>query len=116
MSLEYGSANEPSEPQLAFRHLQVEIAKKKEALRAIIAEISTLQILLDTERQGYTSSPSLEKELVHLRHTYSRLSKIARDLGFDAAGLLHTYSSDDPILLIGFRVLRKAVSDLLGHV
>jgi len=95
LSLEYGSANEPSEPQLAFHRLQVKVAKKKEAFRATIAKISTLQILLDTERQGYTSSPSLERELVHLRHSYSKLSKIARDLGFDAARLLHTYSSND---------------------
>ena len=41
LSLEYGSANEPSEPQLAFHRLQVEVAKKEEVLRIIAAEIHT---------------------------------------------------------------------------
>ena len=42
LSLEYGSANEPSEPQLAFHRLQVEVAEKEEALRVVTVEISTL--------------------------------------------------------------------------
>ena len=58
----------------------------------------------------------MERELVHLQHSYSRLNEIARDLGFDAVGLLRTHSSNDPILLTGFGVLFKAVLDHLGHV
>ena len=85
-------------------------------MRLATLEISTLQVLLDTERQRCTSSPIPERELVHLRHSYSRLSEIARDLSFDAAGLLRTHTSDDPILLIGFGVLCRAVSNHLGHV
>ena len=64
LCLEYRSANEPSEPQLAFPHLQVKVAEKEEHLAT--AEISTLQVLLGTERQGCTSSPSMERELVCL--------------------------------------------------
>ena len=75
-----------------------------------------MQDLLDIERQGYTSSPSMERKLVCLRHSYGQLREIARDLGFDAIGLLHTHSLDDSILLTGFRRLYKAISDLLGHV
>ena len=56
LSLEYGLAIEPSEPQLAFRRLQAEVAKK-EALRVATAEVGTLQALLNTKRQSYTSSP-----------------------------------------------------------
>ena len=68
LSLEYRSANEPSEPQLAFPCLQVKVAKKEEHLAT--AEISSLQVLLGTERQGCTSSPSMEKEMVHLQNSY----------------------------------------------
>ena len=57
LSLEYGLVVEPSEPQLAFRRLQAEVAEKKEALRVANAEVGTLQALLDTKRQGYTSTP-----------------------------------------------------------
>ena len=32
LSLKYRSADEPSEPQLAFHHLQAEVAEKEEAL------------------------------------------------------------------------------------
>ena len=70
LSLENRSADEPSMPQLAFCHLQAEVAKKEEALRVVTVEINTLQVLLDTERQSYTFSPSLERELVFLRHSY----------------------------------------------
>ena len=72
--------------------------------------------MLDIESQGYTSSPSMKREFVRLRHSYGRLREIARDLDFDAARLLCTHSSDDPILLTDFRRLCKAVSDHLGHV
>jgi len=41
-SFEYGLADEPSEPQLAFRHLQAEVVKKVEALRIAITEVGTL--------------------------------------------------------------------------
>ena len=58
----------------------------------------------------------MERELVRLWHSYSRLREIVRDLSFDVAGLLRTHSSDGTILLIGFGVLCKAVSDCLGHV
>ena len=64
LCLEYRSANEPSEPQLAFPRLQVKVAEKEEHLTT--AEISTLQVLLGSERQGCTSSPSIERELVCL--------------------------------------------------
>ena len=114
LSLEYRSIDEPNKPQLAFHHLQAKVVEKEKALRVV--EISTLHVLLDRERQSYTSSPSLERELVCLRHLYSRLHKIARDLGFNATGLLCTHSSDDPILLIGFGVLCRAVSNRLDHV
>ena len=53
----------------------------------------------------------MERELVHLRHLYNRLREVAGDLGFDAAGLLRTYPSDDPILHIGFGMLCRAMSD-----
>ena len=43
-------------------------------------------------------------------------SEIARDLGFDAAGLLHTRSIDDLILFTSFGRLCQAMSDHLGHV
>ena len=49
---------------MVFRHLLAEVVKKEEALRVVITEVGTLQALLDIERQGYTSSPSMEKELV----------------------------------------------------
>ena len=39
LSLEYGPIDEPSEPQLAFHHFQVEIVEKEEALRVAIAEV-----------------------------------------------------------------------------
>ena len=60
LSLEYGSTDEPSGPQLAFPCLQAELAKKEEALRVATTKVGTLQALLDTERQGCTSSPSME--------------------------------------------------------
>lgn len=116
LSLEYGSADEPSETQLAFHCLHVELAEKEEAFRVATVEIGTLQALLDTKRQSFTLGPSLERELVWLHHAYTRLSEITRYLGFDAARLLHTHSSDDPILFIGFRRLCQAMSDQLGHV
>ena len=85
-------------------------------MKAAIAEVGTLQALLNTKRQDCTLSPSMERELVQLRHSYDRLREIVRDLGFDAVRLLHTYSLDDPILLTGFKVLCKTVADYLGHV
>ena len=57
MSWEYGLAVELSEPRLAFRRLQAEVAEKVEALRVANAEVGTLQALLGTKRQGYTSTP-----------------------------------------------------------
>ena len=43
LSLDYGSADEPSEPQLAFHCLQVdEPSEPHEALRVAIAEVDTL--------------------------------------------------------------------------
>ena len=58
----------------------------------------------------------MERELVCLRHSYGQLREIARDLGFDATGLLHTHSLDDSILLTSFGRLYKVVLDHLGHV
>ena len=54
--------------------------------------------------------------MVRLRHSYSRLSEISRDLGFDATWLLRIHSSDGLILLTGFGVLCRVVSNRLGHV
>ena len=49
--MEYGQeGNEPSEPWLAFYHLQTELAKREEALRVATAEVDTLQSLLGIER------------------------------------------------------------------
>ena len=48
--LEYGSANEPCEPQLAFCRLQAKVVEKEKPLRVATAEVGTLQALLDTER------------------------------------------------------------------
>ena len=116
MSLKYGSVDEPNEPQLTFCRLQAKVAEKGEAMRVATVEISILQVLLDTERQSCTSNANLEKELVFLQHSYSKLSDIARDLGFNAAGLLCTQSLDDPIHITGFGVLCRVMSDCLGHV
>ena len=74
LSIEYGrEGDEPSEPQLAFHHLQTELAKRGEALRIAIVEVGTLQALLETKRQGYTSNSMMERELVCLRHSHDRL-------------------------------------------
>ena len=113
LSLEYGPTDEP---QLAFRCLQAEVAKKEEVLRVATVEVVTLQTLLNTERQGWTSSPSMERELVRLQHSYGQLREIARVLGFDAAGVLRTHSSDDLILLTNFGRLCRLVSNRLSHV
>ena len=125
--MEYGSADEPSKPQLAFHRLQVEVVEKEKALRVATTKVGTLQPLLYTERQSsttsptlerlsFTTSPTLERELARLRHSYSKLSEVARDLGFDAVGLLCTHPSDDQILHISFGMLCRAVSNCLGHV
>ena len=58
----------------------------------------------------------MERVLVHPRHSHGRLRVITRDLGFDAVGLLHTHSANDPILLTNFGGLCRAVSNHLGHV
>ena len=85
-------------------------------MRVATIEVGTLQALLDIERRGCTLSPNMERELVHLRHSYGRLREIARYLCFDAVGLLRTYSSNDLILLISFGRLCRVVSNHLGHV
>ena len=66
LSLEYGLVDEPSEPQLAFHCLQAKVAEKEKALRFATIDVGILQALLDIERQGCTSSPSMERELIHL--------------------------------------------------
>ena len=114
--MEYGLADEPSEPQLAFHRLQVKVTEKEEALRVATIEVGTLLALLDIERQSSTSSPSMGRELVHLRHLYNILREVARDPGFNAVGLLHTHLSDDLILHTSFGMLCRAVLDHLGHV
>ena len=53
-----------------FRHLQAKVAENEEALRFATTKVGTLQALLDIERQGYTLGPSMERELVRLRHSY----------------------------------------------
>ena len=55
----------------------------------------------------------MEMELVRLRYSHDKLREVTRDMGFDAAGLLHTHAQDDPILLTSFRRLCQAVSDHL---
>ena len=80
------------------------------------AGVGTLQALLETKRQGFTFDSTMERELIHLRHSYDRLREIAKDLGFDAAGLLCTQAHDDPILRTGFGRLCQVVFNRLGHV
>ena len=63
LSLEYGLVDEPSEPQLAFHHLQAKVVETMKALRVAIVDVGTLQALLDTERQGRTLSPSMVRGL-----------------------------------------------------
>ena len=92
------------------------MAKRKEALRVATAEVGTLQALLETERQSFTSDPTMEEELFYLRHSHDRLREVARDLSFNAARLLHIHAQDDPILHTGFGMLCQVVSDHLGHV
>ena len=70
---------------MAFRCLQAKVAEKEEALRVSTIEVGTLQASLGIERQSSTLSPTLERELIRLRHAYNILSEVARDLGFDAA-------------------------------
>ena len=85
-------------------------------MRVATAKVGTLQALLETERQSSTSDPTMERELVYLRHSHDRLRKVARVLGFNAAGLLRTHAQDDLILHTGFGRLCQAVSYRLGHV
>ena len=96
--------------------IQTELAERDEALRVANAEVGTLQALLETERQSFTSDPMIERELVCLRHSHDKLREVARDLGFNAAGLLRTHAQDDPILHTSFKRLCQAMSDRLGHV
>lgn len=92
-STEYGrEGNEPSEPQRAFCRLQTKLAERKKALRVTTAKVGILQALLRTERQSSTFDFSLERALVRLWHSYDRLREVAKDLGFDAAGLLRTHA------------------------
>nr|XP_023913041.1 guanine nucleotide exchange factor SPIKE 1-like [Quercus suber] len=72
--------------------LQTELVKREEALRVATIEVDTLQALLKTERQSFTFDPTMERVLVRLWHSHDRLREIARDLGFDAAGLLRTHA------------------------
>ena len=103
LSTEYGrDGDKPSEPQLAFCHLQTELAKREEALRIATTEVGTLQALLETERQGSTFDSMIERKMVRLRHSHDRLRGVAKDLGFDGAGLLHTNAYDNPILCTSF--------------
>ena len=57
-------------------------------MRVATAKVGTLQALLETESHGSTSDSMVERELVRLRHSHDRLQEVARDLGFNAAGLL----------------------------
>ena len=75
-----------------------------------------MQALLETERQSSSSDPVMERELVRLCHSHDRLREIAKNLGFNAVGLLQTHAQDDPILHIGFGRLCQAMFDRLGHV
>ena len=82
---------------MAFCRLQTELAKEEEALRVGTVKVVTLWALLEFERYGFTSSSMMKRELVCLRYSHDKLREIARDLGFDAIGLLCTYAHDDPI-------------------
>ena len=108
--------NKPSEPQRAFHRLQTELAEREEALRVTTAEVGTLQALLEIERQSSTSNPTMERELVRLQHSHDRLREVAKNPGFNAAGLLHTHAQDNSILHTCFGRLCQAMSDRLGHV
>ena len=58
LSMEYRrEGDKPSESQLAFRHLQTELAKKEKALRVATAKVGTLWVLLETKR--YCQRPGL---------------------------------------------------------
>ena len=94
---------------MAFYHLQTELAESKEALRVATIEVGTLHALLEIEREGSSFDSMMERELVHLWHSLYRLRRVARDLGFDAAGLLCTHAQDDPILYTGFGRLCQAM-------
>ena len=72
-------------------------------MRVAIVEVGTLQALLETKKQSSTIDPTMEKEVVHLRHSHDRLREVAKDLGFNVAGLLRTtHAQDDLILHTGF--------------
>ena len=85
-------------------------------MRVAIVEVGNLRVLLETKRQSSTSLSTMERVQVCLRHSHDRLREIARDLDFDAVGLLCIYAYDDPILYTGFGRLFQAVSNHLGHV
>ena len=70
--------DEPSKPQWAFQCLQNELAKREEALRVAIAEVSTLQALLETKRQSSTFDPTMDREMVRLWHSHDKLREVAR--------------------------------------
>lgn len=80
LSVDFRSVDEPSEPQLAFLHLQNKLAEKEEVLRVTTAEVGTLQAMLDIEMQSCTLSSGFERVLVHFCHSYTRLNEIDRDL------------------------------------
>ena len=82
---------------MAFYRLQTELAKEEEALRVGTVKVVTLWALLEFERYGFTSSSMMKRELVCLRYSHDKLREIARDLGFDATGLLCTHAHDGPI-------------------
>ena len=82
---------------MAFCRLQTELAKEEEALRVATVKVVTLQALLGIERYRFTFSSTMKRELVRLRYSHDKLREIARDLGFDATGLLCTHAHDDPI-------------------
>ena len=71
-------------------------------MRVTTAEVGTLQALRGTEREGPTSDSMMEREHFHIRHSHDRLKGLARNLGFDVAGLFRTHAHDDPILRTGF--------------
>ena len=103
--MEYGrEGDKPSKTQLTFSRLQTELAEREKALRVATIEVGILRALLETKRQGFTSDSTMERELVHLRHSHDRLRGVG-DLGFDVAGLLRTHTHDNPILHTSFRRL-----------
>ena len=82
LSMEQGQeGDKPSEPQLAFCRLQIELAEREEALRVVTVEVGTPQVLLETEKHGSTYNSTTERKLACLQHLYDKLPRDYQRLG-----------------------------------